>query len=138
MAGWFRRASGRRGEPDLRLSQSLGAFAGPDGGISPLYVFFEVTNTGAEEVGVTRVYVSAKGGPVHEGGIGGDHTPPFTLGPGASARLHTRARALAKNLKEAGHGGRPRIRLVVEDAYGNRREKPFKFRVDEYLRLKDE
>jgi hypothetical protein len=37
-----------------------------------------------------------------------------------------------------GHGGRPRVRLVVEDASGNRREKAFRFRVDEYLELKDE
>ena len=123
---------------DLRLSQSLGAFAGPDGSISPLHVFFEVTNTGAEEVEVARLYVSAKGEPVHEGGFGGDHTLPLTLPTGASARLHTRAKALAGDLKEAGSAGHPRVRLVVEDAHGNRREKPFRFRVDDYLRLKDE
>jgi hypothetical protein len=30
------------------------------------------------------------------------------------------------------------VRLVVEDASRNRSEKAFKFRVDEYLNLKDE
>jgi hypothetical protein len=30
------------------------------------------------------------------------------------------------------------VRLVVEDAHGNRSERAFKFRVDEYLQLKDE
>ena len=138
MAGWLRRAFGGRGGLNLRLSQALGAFAGPDGSISPLHVFFEVANTGAEEVEVARVYVAAKGGPVHEGGFGGDHALPLTLAPGASARFHTRARALAGDLKEAGYAGRPRVRLVVEDARGNRRERSFRFRVDDYLRLKDE
>ncbi len=138
VAGWLRRAFGRGNGSALRLSQSLGAFAGPDGSISPLHVFFEVTNTGAEEVEVARVYVSAKGGPVHEGGFGGDHALPLTLAPGASVRLHTRAKALAGDLKEAGYEGRPRVRLVVEDAHGNLREKSFKFRVDDYLRLKDQ
>ena len=37
-----------------------------------------------------------------------------------------------------GIGGMPRVSLVVEDALGNRHEKTFRFRVDEYLRLKDE
>ena len=129
---------GGRGRPDLRISQSLGAFAGPGEEISPLHVFFGVTNAGSEEVEVSRVYVCAKGTPVHEGGFGGAPTLPFTLAPGASIRFHTRARALATDLKEAGYDGRPRVRLVVEDALGSRREKGFRFRVDEYLRLKDE
>ncbi|QIN81906.1 hypothetical protein GBA63_04060 [Rubrobacter tropicus] len=131
---------GRRDGPNLRLSQSLGAFAGPGGDISPLHVFFGVTNAGKEEVEIVSVYVSAKGepGPVYEGPFGGDHALPFILTPGESSRFHTRAKALAKDLKEAGYEGRPRIFLVVEDARGNRREKSFKFRVDDYLRLKDE
>lgn len=131
---------GRRDGLDLRLSQSLGAFAGPEGDISPLHVFFEVANAGKEEVEIVRVYVSAKGGPVpvYEGPFGGDHTLPFTLAPGESSRFHALARALAGKLKEAGYEGRPRIRLVVEGARGNRREKSFRFRVDEYLRLQDE
>jgi hypothetical protein len=140
VAGLFGRVIGGRGGPSLRLSQSLGAFAGPEGGISPLHVFFEVANTGKEEVEISRVYVSAKGGPepVYEGPFEGDHAPPFTLAPGESSRFHARAKALAGDLKGAGYGGSPRIRLVVEDARGNRRERSFKFRVDDYLRLKDE
>ena len=140
MAAWLRRALGGTSKPDLRLAQSLGAFSRPTGDISPLHVFFEVTNAGAEEVEVVRVYVSAKGlsGAVHEGGFGADHALPFKLAPGASARFHTRARRLAGDLKSAGHGGRPRVNLVVADARGNRVEKAFRFRVDEYLALKDE
>lgn len=138
MGAWLRRAFGGRGGPNLRLSQSLGAFAGPGGEISPLYVFFGVTNAGSEEVEVTGVYVSAKGEPVYEGPFDEDHAPPFTLAPGGSSRFHARAKALAKDLKDAGHAGRPRLSLVVEDASGNRSEKTFVFRVDEYLQLEDE
>ena len=140
MAGWLRRAFGDGGGPDLRLSQSLGAFAGPGGDISPLHVFFEVTNADSEEVDIVRVYVAAKGDtrPVYEGPFGGDHALPFTLAPGESSRFHARAKTLAGDLKEAGHGGRPRVRLVVEDAHGGRSERAFTFRVDEYLELKDE
>jgi len=140
VGSWLRRAFERGSGPDLRLSQSLGAFAGPEGTISPLHVFFQVTNAGAEEVEVARVYVSAKGAPrpVYEGPFGGDHALPFTLAPGESSRFHARAKALAGDLKEAGYGNRPRVSLVVEDASGNRSEKVFRFRVDEYLRLKDE
>ena len=50
VTGWSRRVFGGRGGPSLRLGQSLGAFAGPGEGISPLYVFFEATNTGWEDV----------------------------------------------------------------------------------------
>lgn len=140
MGSWLRRAFGGGGGPDLRLSQSLGAFAGPEGNISPLHVFFEVTNAGAETVEVASVYVSARGDPrpVYEGPFGGDHALPFTLAPGESSRFHARAKALAGDLKEAGYEGRPHVSLVVEDASGNRSEKVFRFRVDEYLRLKDE
>jgi hypothetical protein len=140
VAGWLRRAFGDGGGPGLRLSQSLGAFAGPGGDISPLHVFFEVTNADSEEVDIVRVYVAAKGDtrPVYEGPFGGDHALPSTLAPGESSRFHARAKALAGDLKEAGHGGRPRVRLVVEDAHGGRSERAFTFRVDEYLELKDE
>lgn len=140
VAGWARRVIGSRDGLDLRLSQSLGAFASPAGGISPLHVFFEVTNAGKEEVEIVRVYVSAKGEPgaVYEGPFGGDEALPFTLAPGESSRFHARAKVLARNLKRAGYEGRPRIRLVVEGARGNYREKSFRFRVDEYLRLQDE
>ena len=140
VAGWLRRAFGGGGGPDLRLSQSLGAFARPEGDISPLYVFFEATNAAKEEVEIVRAYVSAKGGggPIYEGPFEGDHALPFTLAPGESSRFHARAKTLAGALKRAGHGGRPRARLVVEDAHGNRSERAFGFRVDEYLILKDE
>ena len=140
MAGWLRRAFGGGGGPDLRLSQSLGAFARPEGDISPLQVFFVVTNAGTEVVEIARVYVSASGGsrPVYEGPFDGDHALPFTLAPGESSRFHARAKALAGALKRAGHGGRPRVRLVIEDAHGVQSERAFKFRVDEYLQLKDE
>ena len=140
MAGWLRRAFGGGGGPDLRLSQSLGAFAGPGGDISPLHVFFEATNADTEEVEIVRAYVAAKGDtrPVYEGPFGGDHALPFTLAPGESSRFHARAKALAGDLKRAGHSGSPRVSLVVEDASGDRSEKFFRFRVDEYLRLKDE
>jgi len=129
---------GSRDEPNLQLSQTLGAFAGPGESISPLYVFFGVTNTGAEDIEVARVYVSTGGEPVYEGPFEGDHALPFTLAPGESSRFHTRAKTLAGYLKNAGHDGRARVRLVVEDALGRRREKAFRFRVEEYLRLKDE
>jgi hypothetical protein len=140
VAGWLRRAFGGRGGPDLRLSQSLGAFARPGGDISPLQVFFGVTNAGAEEVEIARVYVAAKGEsrPVYEGPFDGDHALPFTLARRESSRFHARAKALAGALRRAGHGGRPRVRLVVEDASGNSAEIAFRFRVDEYLQLKDE
>ena len=140
VAGWFRRTFGGGGVPGLRLSQSLGAFAGPGGEISPLHVFFEVANTGKEEVEISRVYVSAKGepGPIHEGPFGADRPLPLNLAPGESVRFQARARTLAGKLREAGYGGRPRVLFVVESADGNRSDKSFQFRVDEYLQLKDE
>jgi len=140
VGAWLRRAFGGRGGPNLRLSQSLGAFAGPEGEISPLHVFFGVTNRGSEAVEITRVYLSARGNPrpIFEGPFSGDNALPFTMAPGASSGFHARAKTLANVLKEAGHDGRPRVSLVVEDASGNQSEKAFVFRVDEYLRLKDE
>ena len=124
----------------MRLAQSLGAFSSPEAGISPLHVFFEVGNAGDAEVEVDRIYVTASGDPavVHEIPLGPDRPRPLKLAPGASARFHTRAKALAGDLKRAGHEGRPKVTLVVEDALGDRVEKTFRFRVDEYLALKDE
>jgi hypothetical protein len=136
----LRRAFGGGGGPDLRLSQSLGAFAGPGGDISPLHVFFEATNAGSEEVEIVRVlrlckrrYAARLRGAFRRGS-----RPALHAGARGILPFHARAKALAGALKEAGHGGRPRVRLVVEDASGNRREKAFRFRVDEYLELKDE
>jgi hypothetical protein len=57
---------------------------------------------------------------------------------GETVRFWVRAKTLARVLKEAGYAGRPRVKLVVEDGSANQREEPFRFRVDEYLRLKDE
>ena len=138
MRDWFaHRLGGKR--PRLVVSQSLGAFARP-GDISPLYVFFEVTNDGPREVEIMRIYVAAGGEerPVYEGPFEGDSALPFELAPGESSRFWTRAKTLAAVLKGAGHGGRPRVRFVAEDADGGRAGKVFGFRVDEYLQLKDE
>lgn len=138
--GMLRRILGL-GSGKLEVSQALGAFAGPgEGDISPLHVFFEVSNAGKEEVEIVRLFVVHAGSsrPAHEGPFGGDGPLPLVLPPGGVARFHTRARALARDLREAGHGGKPRVRFVVEDAAGGRGEKAFRFRVDEYLRLKDE
>lgn len=138
MRGWLRGALGGDG-PRLVLSQSLGAFPRPEGDISPLYVFFEVTNAGREGVEIVRANVGVKGGarPVYEGPFLGGPLPN-KLEPGESLRIWTRAKVLAWHLKRAGHGGRPRALLAVEDIDGNHSAKAFRFRVDEYLRLKDE
>ena len=127
-------------KPRLKLTQSLGAFTRPgQGDISPLYVFFEITNAGREGVEVSRIYVAPKGGnPAHDEPLEGEGVLPLALEPGSTARFWTRARTLARSHEEAGHGGRPRLRLVVEDGLGNIHEKRFVFRADEYLRLKDE
>lgn len=63
---------------------------------------------------------------------------PYTLRPGDALRFWMRAKTLARVLKEAGYGGRPRVKLVVEDGLGNYHEEGFRFRVEEYQRLKDE
>ena len=134
---WLRR---RLGGPRLALSQYLGAFPRPGGNISALYVFFEVANAGRREVDIVRVHVGTRGDarPIYDGPFLGELDLPRRLAPGESVKIWTRAKALAGSLKRAGHGGRPRARLVVEDAEGNRREKAFRFRVEEYLQLKDE
>ncbi len=139
MRGWLgRRLGGER--PRLAVSQSLGAFARPGGDISPLHVFFEVTNDGQTDVEVARVYVDVEGDehPAYDGPFERDSELPLKLASGESSRFWTRAKTLAGSLKKAGHGGRPSVRFVVEGAGGVRGEKAFRFRVDEYLRLKDE
>ena len=137
MVAWLRRGGGK---PHLKIGHSLGAFARPArGDISPLYVFFEVSNAGREGVEIRSLRVEPKGGgSVHAGPFEGDHDLPHTLAPGEAARFWVRAKALAKNLQDAGHGGRPRVRLVIEDGLGNDHERSFRLRVDDYLRLKDE
>lgn len=138
MKDWLRSRLGGEG-PRLALAQSLGAFPRPGEGISPLYVFFEVTNAGREGVEVVRASVGVRGEarPVYEGPFLGGPLPN-KLEPGESLRIWTRAKTLAGSLKSAGHGGRPRALLVVEDIDGHVIVKPFRFRVDEYLELKDE
>jgi hypothetical protein len=139
MGTWLR--SRVRGGPRLKISQSLGAFSRPgEGDISPLHVFFDVTNAGPHRVEVVSLRVAPRGSfrSAYEGPFGGDKDLPCALDPGESARFWTLAKKLAASLEEAGHGGSPRVRFVVEDADGNRFDKAFKFRVDEYLRLKDE
>lgn len=137
MRAWLRR---RDSGPRLRLSQSLGAFARPDGDVSPLFVFFEVENAGEVRAELREVYVTARNGrplmavePFED-----EPRPPLTLSPGASARFRVRAKPLAERSRAAGFVGAPRLKLIVEDGAGNVHEKAFGFRVDEYLKLKDE
>lgn len=136
MQAWLRRRGDR---PRLRLAWSLGAFPREDD-ISPLYVFFEVINVGQSDVELTRVYVAPKGDrqPVYEGPFEGEGDLPRTLRREETVRLWVRAKTLARALKEAGYAGRPRVKLVVEDGLGNCHEEGFRFRVEEYLHLKDE
>lgn len=138
MRSWLRR---RRSVTRLRLAQSLGAFTRPDEhDISPLYVFFDVRNAGENGAEISRLYVTPKGDarPAYEGAFEGDLSLPCTLGAGESARFWVRAKTLAGALEDAGFGGRPRVEFVVEDASGDAHSTGFRFRVDEYLSLKDE
>ncbi|HEX2729154.1 MAG TPA: hypothetical protein VHM16_05320 [Rubrobacteraceae bacterium] len=136
----FRSAGG----PRLELGQSLGAFASADGDISLLFVFIEVANVGEEAAAVAAVRISPKGDPdtvladAGEGSLEGEPHLPHTLAPGETSRLQVPAKALAGRAKDAGHGGRPRLEVIVEEADGTVYRKSFGFRVDEYLRLKDQ
>ena len=138
VGSWLRR---RRSGTRLRLAQSLGAFTRPqERDISPLYVFFEVENAGEDDVEILRLYVTprSENRAAYEGDFEGDVGLPATLVPEETARFWVRAKVLARALKEARHEGRPRVELVVEDASGDRHRTGFRFRVDEYLSLKDE
>ncbi len=130
----------RRKKPRLALGQSPGAFALPEGGISPLYLILEVANKGGSEAGIRQVYVAPKSGHslTPTDGLEGDRSFPFVLEAGEGARFWIRAKELASSFREAGYSGSPRASLVVEDASGNTHEKSFKFSVDKYLNLKDE
>lgn len=140
MRAWFRGGGG----PRLELGQSLGAFARPDGGISPLFVFFEVANVGEEAASVAAVRVSRKGDPdtvladARDGSLEGDLSFPHTLAPGESARFRVPAKILAHKVRAAGCGGRPKLKVIVQEAGGTVYGESFRFRVEEYLRLKDE
>ena len=70
--------------------------------------------------------------------LGGEKPLPVVLAAGEETRFWFRAKVLAGALKNSGYGGRPKIRLVVADTSGNECGKSFRFRVDDYLALKDE
>ena len=133
-------AAGGSGTPRLGLGQSLGAFPRPGGDISPLFVLFSVTNTGEEEAGVTHLYIRAGKDFSRslDGNLGGEKALPCTLAAGENVKFWYRAKELAGSLKNGGYDGRPKVRLVVVDASGNEHSKDFRFRVDDYLTLKDE
>ena len=138
MRGWLR---GRSNRSRLRLAQSLGAFTRPrEHDISPLYVFFDVENAGEDDVEISRLYVAPGGEshPAYDGDFDGDHSLPSYLSAGEKARFWVRAKTLARALKDAGCEGRPRVYVAVEDASGAVHKTGFRFRVDEYLLLKDE
>lgn len=131
----------RRRDPRLRLEQSLGAFPVGNGDISPLYVLFGLSNPGSAPVVVERVYVRAGRDTILEltGDLGGDEGgPPREVPSGATATLWLRAKELSARLRDAGHAGNPKLRLLVVDSGGGEHGTAFRLRVDEYLRLKDE
>ena len=129
------------GKGGLRLEQSLGAFPVGEGDISPLYVIFSAANPGAQAVTVQRVYVRAGRGTEIEitSELGGDAGgPPRRIPSGESATLWMRAKDLSGSLRDAGHAGTPKLRLVAVDDSGSEHTARFRLRVDEYLRLEDE
>lgn len=144
MSAWFRRLLGSGGGPRLELGQSLGAFARPNGDISPLFVFFEVANVSEEYASVAAVRVSPKAdsntvlADVREGSLEGEPHLPHKLAPGEAAKFRVLAKTLAGRARDTGHGGRPKLEVIVEEADGTVHKKSFGFRTDEYLRLKDE
>lgn len=123
MRAWFRGEFRGGSVPRLELGQSLGAFARQDGGISPLFVFFEVANVSEESISVAAVRVSPKGvagtalSDARDGSLEGD-LPPRTLKPGESARFRVLAKTLAGTARDAGYGGRPRLEIVAEELAG--------------------
>lgn len=126
------------GSSPMKLAQNLGAYPLPNGDVSPLYVFFEVENVGAEEIKISSVRVSPKGkdAPLAEGEIKGD--VPVRLAPKESVRFEVRAKTLAGAAKNAGHAGTPKLEFVAADGEGREHRHPFTLRVDEYLSLKGE
>lgn len=144
--GIFRRS--KRDGVRLRLEQSLGAFPVGNGDISPLYVLFGVFNVGSAAAVAERVYVRAGRETTLDlsaelGGDGSDSADepgglPREIPPGESATLWLRAKDLSARLRDAGHVGTPKLRLLVVDSEGGEHATTFKLRVDEYLQLKDE
>lgn len=122
----------------LKLSQSLGAYPLSSGDISPLYVFLGVENSGLKGVEITSVRVVPKGEDLalSEGDIEGE--VPVRLAAGESVRFEVLAKTLAGASREAGHPGTPKLSFIVTDGEGNEHRHDFRFRVDEYLALKDD
>ena len=137
----FRRFE-RRGEARLKLEQSLGAFSTGDGDVSPLYVLFSVSNAGRNEALAEKAYVLAGGGDAAldlTGELEGDGGGlPCQIQADETATLWMRAKALAGRLRDAGHTGTPKLKLLVVDSGGGEHTTTFRLRVGEYLRLKDE
>ncbi len=134
----LRRALRRLLHGDLRLSWSPGAYAGPGEELSPLYAFFEVANEGGEPVELVRLYLAPEGGEPLGEAPEGERPLPLALAPGEAVSFRLRAKRLARALAAAGHRGRPRVRLVAVDGGGREHALRFRYRVDEYLSLKDE
>lgn len=129
------------GKGGLRLEQSLGAFPVGGGDISPLYVLFSAANLEDEAVTVERVYVRAGRETELEvtPELGGDSGgPPRRIPPSESATFWMRAKDLSSRLRDAGHAGSPKLKLVAVDGSGSEHAAKFRLRVDEYLQLKDE
>lgn len=129
---------GRGDRPRLKVDQSLGAFPRAGGDISPLFVIFRTENRGPEGVEVTGLSIELAGGRLDlADGLGGERELPCRLQPGEAAAFWTGARGLAEALAQEGYGGRPRLRLLVSDGLGGEHPRSFRFRVGEYLDLKD-
>ncbi len=97
-------------------------------------------NAGETEAEVVRLFVELKGGRRLDlaGDLEGEGTLPSVVAPGETVRFHVRAKTLAAKIRDEGQTGRPRVKVIVEDALGDDHAKRFRFRVDEYLLLKDE
>lgn len=104
-----------------------------------MFIFFTLANVGESDTTIAELHVESKdGSPVPFGKLMGEKYLPYTLTSGEEIRFWVRAKELARALKDEGYDGRPRVKLVVAVAGGDRYEKRFRFRVDEYLALKDE
>ncbi len=126
------------GAHPVKLSQNLGAYPLPNGGISPLYVFFTVENVSAEEIEISSIRVSPKGEDVSLTADEMKGDVPIRLASEESVRFEVRARVLAGAARNAGHAGTPKLSFVATDGDGVEHRHVFALRVGEYLALKDE
>jgi hypothetical protein len=62
----------------------------------------------------------------------------YTLTSSEKLRCWVRDKELVCSPKDDGHDGGPQVKLGLVDASGERHEKRFRCRVDEYLALKEE